>query len=130
MVAVPSDFMSKVDEAVEEANEYSTTETVIGKWIDGKPIYRKVVDFGALPNATTKSVNHNISNIDNWVNVSALASSSAGIGLCLPYTDTALATQSIACYATATNVKVDAGSINRSEYTKCKFILEYTKTTD
>lgn len=24
---------------------YSTTETIVGTWIDGKPIYRKVIDF-------------------------------------------------------------------------------------
>ena len=39
---VPADFMDAVDEAVEENNSYSTTETVVGRWIDGKPIYRKV----------------------------------------------------------------------------------------
>lgn len=27
---------------LEKSNVYSTEETVIGKWIDGKPIYRKV----------------------------------------------------------------------------------------
>lgn len=44
---------------------YSTSEVKTNKvWIDGKPIYRKVVDFGALPNAVTKSVASGISNID------------------------------------------------------------------
>lgn len=35
---------------------YSTTEKVVGTWIDGKPIYRKVIDFGTLPNASSKTV--------------------------------------------------------------------------
>jgi hypothetical protein len=26
------------------ANEYSTTETIIGTWINGKPLYRKVIE--------------------------------------------------------------------------------------
>ena len=34
------------------------------RWIDGKPIYRKVIDFGALPDTTTKSVLHGIENTD------------------------------------------------------------------
>ena len=26
-------------------DEYSTDETIVGKWINGKPIYRKVIPF-------------------------------------------------------------------------------------
>jgi len=45
-------------------NSYSTNETDTGqKWIDGKTIYRKVIDCGALPNATTKNIPTNLSNI-------------------------------------------------------------------
>lgn len=29
--------------------QYSTDETVIGTWIDGKPVYRKVYDYSAAP---------------------------------------------------------------------------------
>lgn len=47
---------------------YSTTEQDTGgTWIDSKPVYRKAVNFGALPNATTKTVAHGISTIDNVV---------------------------------------------------------------
>ena len=45
-------------------NNYSTKEQVIGQWLDGKPIYQKTINTGALPNKTTKTVAHNISNID------------------------------------------------------------------
>lgn len=38
-VALPIDLQQQVV----EANEYSTTETIVGKWIDGKPIYRIVL---------------------------------------------------------------------------------------
>ena len=33
---------------INSLNTYSSTEQRIGTWIDGKPIYRKVIDFGAL----------------------------------------------------------------------------------
>ncbi len=46
-----------------EKLKYSTEETVIGTWIDGKPLYRKMVDFGTLPNNSSSSKNHNIANI-------------------------------------------------------------------
>jgi hypothetical protein len=32
---------------------YSTDETAIGTWIDGKTIYRKVIEFGVLPSITS-----------------------------------------------------------------------------
>lgn len=35
---------------------YSTTEHVIGTWIDGKTLYEKTVDCGALPNNDTKNI--------------------------------------------------------------------------
>lgn len=35
---------------------YSLEERKVGTWIDGKPIYRKVVELGFLPNNGTKYV--------------------------------------------------------------------------
>lgn len=43
---------------------YSTSEVATNKvWIDGKPIFRKVVDIGELPNTDGLQVNHGISNL-------------------------------------------------------------------
>lgn len=44
-------------------DNYSTTERVIGTWIDGKPLYQKTFDFGALPNSALKDVAHGIANV-------------------------------------------------------------------
>lgn len=60
-------------------NIFSTTETIIGKWINGKSIYRKVIDFGALPNNTRKQVYHNISNIDIFTNIYGVASTANNV---------------------------------------------------
>jgi hypothetical protein len=49
--------------SVESALSYSTTEHVVGKWIDGRTLYEKTIDFGRMPNMTTKSVAHGISNL-------------------------------------------------------------------
>lgn len=47
---------------------YSTDEIVVGRWIDGKPLYRKVIEF---PNegfiAGNNIFNHGINNIDKVV---------------------------------------------------------------
>lgn len=49
-------------------NIYSTNEIVIGRWIDGKPLYRKVLSTVGLPGATKKSINYNITNPDKiWI---------------------------------------------------------------
>ena len=39
---------------------YYIEEVEVGKWIDGKPIYRKVIECGNLPNNTSKTVFCNI----------------------------------------------------------------------
>ena len=49
--------------------EYSLSEIPVGTWIDGKTIYRKVINFGALPNATTKAVAHGISGVTQFTNI-------------------------------------------------------------
>lgn len=53
--------------------EYSEEEKIVGNWIDGKPLYRKVINFGALPNNTTKTIAHNISNVDMVIGISGVA---------------------------------------------------------
>ena len=46
---------------------YSTTEQVVGTWIDGKPLYQITVNTGQLPNATSKNVAHGVSAIEKVV---------------------------------------------------------------
>ena len=109
---------------------YSTSETNTGQiWIDGKPIYRKTINFGSLPNATSKSVAHNISNMSMITNIRGVAfNPSTNTYLPLPYVTTTAA-QCLQLYASTTNVTANTG-FNLSIYTITYIILEYTKTTD
>lgn len=50
--------------------EYRTTE----RW-NGKVVYTKLIDLGALPNNTEKSVAHGIANLENALSISAFAKS-------------------------------------------------------
>ena len=50
----------EIGDAADAQTTYSTDERVVGKWIDGSDVYEKVINFGKLPNATTKSVAHGI----------------------------------------------------------------------
>ena len=59
--ALPSVDLSMLSN---EAFMLSTTEKAIGTYIDGKILYGKVVDMGALPNNATKSVSAGVSDVD------------------------------------------------------------------
>lgn len=109
---------------------YSETETRTNKvWIDGKPIYRKVVDCGALPNNTTKNVDANIADMDAVVGITGFSSSSTST-ITLPYIYDS--STYIEFYFNKTNSRVIIkASFNASTYYTTSYaIIEYTKTTD
>jgi hypothetical protein len=55
-------------------DKFTTGEQLTGEtWIDGKPIYHKVIDIGALPNAAEKQVAHGIANFNDLVRLEGLA---------------------------------------------------------
>ena len=56
----------------DDLHEYSTEEKVIGKWIDGKPIYEKVINSGYLPNASSISINVSTLNIDSIIQLKGI----------------------------------------------------------
>ena len=54
---------------------YSTSEMIVGKWIDGKPIYRKVITTNSLVPSGSNYLNvpHGINNLDKVVNIECIA---------------------------------------------------------
>ena len=111
------------------ALSYSTSEQDTGKrWIDGKKIYQKTVNFGALPNATAKRTAHGISNIDKVISIQGFASDSENNSIPIPYVATSDAsTYSILMSREGSNIRIDAKT-NWSTY-NAYIILEYTKTS-
>ena len=102
---------------------YSTNETVVGTWVDGKPIYRKVVKLSV--------VKHNaqlISSVDNLINTggSFLWNGNLNYKYKFPCNDDDV----MLCAGI-----LDNNIILRTNYTDdslinfCAF-FEYTKTTD
>ena len=108
--------------------EYSTTEKVVGKWIDGKPIYEKVVNFGALPNNTIKYVAHGISNLGFMVSMFGCAMDSSNSVIPIPEANKN-AIYSVYIVVSGTNLAIETG-VDRSGFTRTYIILRYTKTTD
>lgn len=125
-------------EQVDNPNDYSTTETRIGTWIDGKPLYRKVLTF---ENKTITSNNnssecvHNVSNLDFGIVREAYYDFNGENVWC---TASNVITTGTASYNVG--YKVGSSSIylkyisdlsfDPSNTRKWLFIIEYTKTTD
>lgn len=109
-------------------NRYSNDEQIVGEWIDGKPIYQKTIDCGALSNKSTKTVAHNIANIDKIVYIDGFTVEGNST-FPLPYVHDLDATLNINLAINKTNISI----LNRGR--DCSgFVawvtIQYTKTTD
>ncbi len=95
----------------------------------GRQIFRTVVNFGTLPNATTKSFAHNI-DIDNattFTRIYAAASDPVNFSyIPIPYSSITVVADNIEISVNSTDVIITTGS-NRSAYTTTYVILEYVK---
>lgn len=110
--------------------DYSTSEVDTGaKWIDGSAIYKKTINFGALPNNTTKNVSHNISNLSKILKIEGIAiNSDADRIFPLPFASETSLVNAIEVWASATVVSVQSG-IDRSGFTESYITLYYTKSS-
>lgn len=104
---------------------YSTAETIVGEYL-GKPLYRRVINYGALPNGGTKEVNHNISNLDCITNIRGIATNGSSY-IILPRTHTA-SNLCVVLEATKNTILIN-DAYDFSAFS-AQIILEYTKTTD
>lgn len=104
---------------------YSTSEVLTGEtWIDGKPIYRKVVDIGSLPNNATKTVAHGITGISQVITLRGMVTD--GNFYLLPMMTATGPGQTIIS-VTGANITIISST---DRHTLSGFvILEYTKTS-
>lgn len=108
-------------------NNYSTGEIVVGRWIDGKPLYRKVINFGNLPNNTTGTVAHNISNYDDVIKLYGVAKYDT-FRFPIPQATNQSSQGTIGMWLGASTISIRT-TTNMSNYT-AYVVVEYTKTTD
>lgn len=120
-----------LNEKITKTNTYSTEEQPIGTWIDGKTIYRKVIDFGPLPNATKKEIAHNITNIDKFIKVEGIATRQDDTKFTQSLPLVYMSSESN--YNTtlgANTTYVEIRCVENRDMFKAYVTLEYTKTTD
>lgn len=110
---------------------YSTKETKIGEWIDGKAIYRKVIEITSGFNANMM-INHNISNLDNIINYYGFIVRDSGDKRNFPSIyPSNMANHGASLYGyTATQLNVTLGTWFTTGTKKIAIIIEYTKTTN
>lgn len=109
--------------------EYSTTEHVIGEWIDGSTLYEKTINCGALPSSTgSKTTNHEIPNLATVVEIEGFGKhSTSGNTIPIPRNSINALTENITIYVTPTAVVIGVGE-NQSVW-NAYVTLRYTKTS-
>jgi len=118
---------------VENAEVYSQEETVVGTWIDGKPVYRRTLLLTSPPTATATSVFSNIVTqweIDTCVKVNAILQKVNGRSNTKYPSTTIFSSSNWFCvYILDDNLTIHA---NNAAYTNqpVTISIKYTKTTD
>lgn len=141
---VLTDYFRLIVDALNDKDiaQYTTTPIVNGqKWFTPNDpntyrfTYRKVIDFGALPNAATKSVAHGISTSSTtiWTRIYATATdpaaSTTNSAIPIPYVDPNTLANGIQLDVDATNVNITTAA-NYTAYTVCYVVLEYIEDTN
>ena len=116
----------ELNEKIDTLEIYSTEEVVIGKWIDGKPLYRKV-----LSSTTISDSNVDItlpSNID-FMSIDKVEIKVGNFSFFSDRYTNANDLIQIFKY-NATTLRVVLGSAWKSGFKSVIIVIEYTKTTD
>ena len=112
------------------ADVYSTTEVKTNSvWIDNKPIYRRVISFGALPLNDTKSEDVSSWNIDRLIHLYGSTQNPTS-GNVRPLLFTGNQSAVVRIDKQANNIRLITYDTTWSGYTNTEVIVEYTKTTD
>lgn len=107
---------------------YSLNEIDTGKtWIDGKPIYRKVYNVGALPNSTDKNIDSELTDV-SIKRIYGYAVASDNTTIALPHASNGEGYCINVYFNNRNNITISTG-VDRS-YFYGYVVLEYTKTTD
>ena len=107
----------------------SYTEQLTGRLdTDGRPIYQKTVACGALPNASSKGIPHNVANINRIVCLYGYATFPGNV-VYLPFLNVATFNSSFGVTCDRSQVTLITGT-DRTSYVTSEVTIQYTKSTD
>jgi len=114
-----------LDEELLSGKSFIPGVTLPGNPSIARSVFRKVIEFGTLPNAGTKFVPHGIVFNNNFTLIQLFGSATDPIGLtALPLPLAAAAPFQIELYMNSTDIIVVTGSA-RSNYTRVFVVVEY-----
>lgn len=117
-----------LDEELLSGKQFIPPSGISGSSQQYRTVFRKVIDFGTLPNATTKNVAHGITVDANFTLLNLYGAASDPVAFIyrpVPYA-TDIAANTIVLFMTATNVSIRT-SIDYTAYTRCYVVIEYIK---
>lgn len=130
--ATATDVQGALDELNAGLNDvFSYDERKVGTWVDGKPLYRKVILLSSLPNATSTTYQHGIQNVETiFVDGGhSFAEWSSGSTAQLPYLSNAYSSAVDINAVTDVSYVVNTHGTDRRTM-KAYITFLYTKTTD
>ena len=114
----------------EVANTYSTNETVVGKWIDGKTIYRRCIVNNGSFSGTTANLSVDLSNVDRIIDLHGTGVFDSRYELPIHYVDGG---SYFDVYRDIPSKRLYASfsiSRNATRLTKAFIFMDYTKITE
>ena len=109
-------------------HEYSTKEKVVGKWIDGKPLYEKTVYFGSGMLSNKASVSFEGMNIDKIMAISGTFEDTLEGQMSIPVSLDG--TFYVGFYCDRRHILLTFNGAFNGRISNAYAIIQYTKTTD
>ena len=105
--------------------DYSTTEQVVGTWLDGKPVYRKVCLLSGMIRDTLVEIPTGLQDVKAVIRLDAMIYANNN------FTPIYVGTSYVGfCWYDGTNNTFHCRQFFGADYTNGFAIVEYTKTTD
>lgn len=112
--------------AVANKNVYSTDEVRIGTWVDGKPLYRKVIEFTTASSSVTSwTTCATINDLKRPINIFGFLEYGASTSSIIPTFESS--TQRLQFSFSGGNIQYQQQGYNSKQ---CYAVVIYTKTTD
>lgn len=116
------DELTTINTKLTNATTYSTTETVVGTWTNGKPIYRKIYEFSNISPNDTKYTALGIDNLYRIVNWGGSVETSGTARSCF--------VSGIVPFVHYQNGNIYVSNTGSETINSISVIIEYIKTND
>lgn len=116
------DELTTINTKLTNATTYSTTETVVGTWANGKPIYRKIYEFSNISPSDTKYTALGIDNLYRIVNWSGSVETGGTARSCF--------VSGIVPFVHYQNGNIYVANTGSETIDSISVIIEYIKTND